>query len=26
VLLVGHGCVRMRVSRQLTRFVDETGI
>jgi acetolactate synthase-1/2/3 large subunit len=26
VLLVGHGCVRTRVSRQLTRFVDETGI
>ncbi len=26
VLLVGQGCVRTRVSRQLQRFVDETGI
>jgi len=26
VLLVGQGCVRTRVSRQLQRFVEETGI
>src|SRR4051812_45926016 len=26
VLLVGHGCVRTRVSKQLCRFVEETGI
>ena len=26
VLLVGQGCVRTRVSRQLQRFVDDTGI
>jgi acetolactate synthase-1/2/3 large subunit len=26
VLLIGHGCVRTRVSQQLSRFVDSTGI
>ncbi|HSP37298.1 MAG TPA: acetolactate synthase large subunit [Frankiaceae bacterium] len=26
VLLVGHGCVRTRVSKQLCRFVEQTGI
>lgn len=26
VLLVGQGCVRTRVSRQLQRFVEETGV
>ena len=26
VLLIGNGCARTRVTKQLNRFVDETGI